>query len=773
MKINQPIDLTGILFSHNLRFSLRLVLVFSLSVLLNWTHAQTSQKTGDWESLQLKYDKPTDNKDFGAALPIGNGRLGAKIFGNVTSEVLNLNDITLWSGGPDLSNKQSNANGPIILAKVREALAGGYYKKADSLVRFMEGRNSEYYEPLATIYLDFDNSANYTNYSRILDIDRAIVTIRYRVNHINYTREIFASYPDQVIVMRIYSDQNGSVSFNSRMETQLQGSTRKEGNVMVVDGRAPIHIKGNNVTWDEHKGTRFDSRLNLITSGGKITGNTNGLSVANADTAVLLFSAATSFNGIDKEPGTQGKDEEAIAKEYMAKASTKTYQQLLYNHLKDYHSMFRRLWVEVNNEKPNKNVLAYQYARYNLIACSRPGGGAPRNEQGIWNRDLIPHYSSNYTLNENPEKYYSIAEPANIGETTEPLIKFVGDLAINGAITAKVDYGFHGWVTHHNSDIWGMSVMATGDPCWADWPMGGIWLTQNVYEHYAFGMDKNYLRTTAYPLLKGAAEFALDLLVTNKEGYLVTSPSTSPENHFFDAQGNRVAVSEGSTMDMAFLRELFQHCIEACNTLDIDANFKSRLTTTLPKLLPFKIGSQGQLNEFEFDYIEGIKEWEPTHRHVSHLVSVWPLGQINKNTPELLAAAHKSLELRKAGGYHPDKAGMWARLLDGDKCLASLGLKYPTLYDTPSGGFAEMLLQSQTGDIDILPALPTTWRNGKILGLRARGNYEVDIEWEGHQFKKATIHSYSGNTPVVTVMGKKVNYKTDPRISFVMGATSL
>jgi hypothetical protein len=728
--------------------------------------AQT--KPGDWEDLKLKSDKATDIKDFGAALPIGNGRLGAKIFGNVASELINLNEVTLWSGGP--SNK-TTVNGPAILAKVREALAAGLYKKADSLVRFMEVKNSECYEPLGNIELSFNHNATYTNYSRQLDLDKAVVTIKYKVDGVTYTREIFASHPDDAIVMRLYSDKKGSVDFDAAMNTPLRGKVSTEGNSIIINGRAPSHDAASPklIEWDEQKGMRFESRLLVKATGGNIMPKGDGLTVAGADTALLIFSAATSFNGFDKDPVSQGKNYHDLVQRYIAKASAKTYQQLLNDHIKDYQRLFRRLWVEVNHEKPNKIVLAFQYARYNLISCSRPGNGAPRNEQGIWNRDVSPHYSSNYTLNENPEKYYSLAEPANIAETTQPLINYVSNLAVHGAITAKVDYGFHGWVTHHNSDIWAMSEMAMGDPCWADWPVGGIWLTQTVYERWAFSQDKNYLRTIAYPIMKGAAQFALDLLVTNKDGYLVTSPSTSPENHFIDTRGNRVAVSEGSTMDMSLLRELFQHCIHESAVLGVDADFSKQLKAALSKLLPYKTGTQGQLNEFEFDFTDGIKEWETNHRHASHLISVWPLSQINKNTPELLVAAHKSLELRGNGGYHPDKAGMWARLLDGDRCLAYLNLaKYPTLYDAPPAGFSEMLLQSQTGDLDILPALPTSWASGKILGIRARGNYELDIEWQNHRLSKATIRSYSGNLPVVTVMGKPVNYKTDPRISFEM-----
>jgi len=310
-----------------------------------------------------------------------------------------------------------------------------------------------------------------------------------------------------------------------------------------------------------------------------------------------------------------------------------------------------------------------------------------------------------------------------------------------------------------------MTTMVQGDPCWADWPASGFWLTQTLWERYAFGLDKNELGTKIYPVLKGASEFALDLLVTGKDGRLVTSPSTSPENHFIDPHtGQRVAVSQGSTMDMALVRQLFENTIAGGEVLGLDAEFRKKLQSTLPQLLPFQVGSQGQLQEWSEDF----REWEPTHRHASHLVAVWPLSQIGPDQPKLFAAARVSEELRKTGGYHPDKAGMWARLLEGDKAMAALATKFPVMYDTPFGGFAEMLLQSQTGAINLLPALPYEWTRGEILGLRARGGYEVDIRWENHQLVVATIRSLAGATPLVEVEGKVVDLAKDPRITLLM-----
>jgi len=740
-------------------------LTLSISMFLSvGLSAQLTQKSGNWEALKLTYTTPTESKNFGAALPIGNGRLGAKIFGEVANEVINVNDVYLWSGVP------SNKDNPEVLGvfkMVRQALESDNYTLVNTLAQKMTSDNSECYEPLGNIFLNFDNTTDYSNYKRELDLDCATISIKYKIGDVNFTREIFASNPDQVIVMRIYGDKKASVTFTVSTNTQLQGKTVAEGNnLLVVTGRAPKGFKGKTPEWDTQKGIGFESRLAVKTSGGNTIAQDTSIRVVAADTAVLIFSSTTSFNGYDKDPFTNGINPSQVVKKYIANATAKSYNKLLNAHLAEYQSLFRRLWVDINGDANQKEALLYQCSRYSLIACSRKGETRPRNEQGIWNRDVFPHYRSNYTLNENPEKYYYLAEPGNIGETALPLINYITDLSKKGTATAKTNYGLRGWVTHHNSDVWAMTTMAPGDPKWSCWPMGGLWLTQHVWDHYAFSMSIPFLKDTAYSILKGATLFALDLLVPDARGYLVTSPASSPENQFISpSDGSKVAVSRGSTMDMSLIRELFANYLTAAKTLDVDADIQTEVKNAQSKLLPYQIGSKGQLQEWSSDFAEA----EPTHRHASHLVAVWPLTQITqRKTPELFAAARKSMELRGSGGYHPDKAAMWARLLEGDKAEAALDKSWPTMYEARYSGFSEMLLQSQIDDINLLPALPSSWISGKVLGFRARGNYEVDIEWENNQLKHASIRSYNGKIPVIRVKGVLVTIKNNPQIEFTI-----
>lgn len=760
------------------KFLCSIAMVFACFFGRQELRAQAAQKPGNWAALKLSATSPTPVTDagFANAYPLGNGRLGAKVYGVVASELMYVNDVNLWSGVP--TNKD-NASVVAVTKNVRAALAAGNYTEANRLAGGMTGPPCEAYQPLGTINLDFDGASAYSNYSRTLDLDQALITVKYTVNGVNYTRETFASNPGQVIVTRLYANQRGKVTMTARMSTQLQGRNTVEGsNTMVVTGRAPRTVDAKNVAqWDPLKGIGFESRMVVKNSGGTVAPSGNNIRITNADTVLLIFSSATSFNGYDKDPVTNGIAPSPVVKGYIANASSKTYAQLLSAHLSEYRGLFRRLWVDINNSATFKAALLYQCSRYSLIACSRPGGIRPRNEQGIWNKDVVPHYRSNYTLNENPQKHYSLAEPGNIGETVMPLINFITDLSKKGAGTARTNYGFRGWVTHHNSDVWAMTTMAPGSAKWSCWPVGGIWLTQHVWERYAFSMDQTYLRNTAYPIMKGAVEFALDLLVDNGRGQLVTSPSTSPENQFVSPNdGAGVAVSRGSTADMSLVRELFANYLKAAGTLGLDATLQQEVRTAQGKLLPYKVGSKGQLQEWSEDFVET----EPTHRHISNLLSVWPMSQITqRGTPTLFAAARKSMELRGSGGYHPDKAAMWARMLDGDKAAAALDGSWPTLYEARYSGFSEMLMQSHTGDIDLLPALPTAWSAGKVLGLRARGNYEVDVVWSGGNLVSCTIRSFSGTTPTVRVKGVLVNPATDSRItltgvstgSIVSGAT--
>lgn len=694
---------------------------------------------------------------------MGNGHIGAKFFGEPCKETIPLNEATLWSGLPsDYNNPELRGR----IAGIREALAEEDFVAAQHLSEGLSRHDNEAYMPMGNMVLRMLHGKDYSNYSHSLDMESATARLEYSISDTSYTREAFVSHADNAMVMRISSDKKAAVSLVIGLNSLLRHSTSVSGNRILMEGRAPTHVdtyrRPKVISWDGGGGMAFHTITEVRNSGGTVSRTGDSLSVRGADEVCIIFTAATQYNGADKDPRIEGKDSRKICGLRMDALSSLDWDSLLDRHEKDYRPLFSRVGIEINGRSDDPYAMAYQWARYCLLACSREDSEVPRNEQGIWNRDLLPHYASNYTLNENPQKYYVLAETANIAECTVPLISFTAQLARLGARTAAVEYGMDGWVAHHNSDVWAKTTMATGRPCWALWPMGGVWLCQHLWERYEYGRDSLYLRRTAYPVMKGAARFCLDLLMEDKDGFLVTAPSTSPENSFLGPEGERLSVDAGTTADMALVRELFENCIGASEILGADAGFSDSLKNAYARLRPYRTGKRGELLEYSSDFAE----FEPGHRHISHLLAVWPLSQISsENNPELLPAAMKSLQLRGNGGYHPDKAGMWARLGNGDEAVKALDTEFPQIYDSPFGGFAEMLLQSHTGTIDILPALPQIWQCGKVRGLRARGGYTLDFEWEDGEMTRLSIHCPDARQPeYVRIKGVTVRTDSDRRI---------